>query len=130
MFVNATGGKRRRFVTMKINMIDDQRVLIELESPQETAALWAISGRIGGNNTTLRGLFSSHPSAPERTVGFYEALTPIIASQIAQRESRDFRRYPMTIRHLLEGMYQTKLNGRIELNHSEGNQMMGGCYGC
>ncbi|WP_193085836.1 MULTISPECIES: hypothetical protein [Halomonas] len=99
-------------------MMDNQRVMIELESAQETAALWAVAARIGGNNAMLRGLFSSLHSQPDAQHGLHELLTPIVMkqTQLAQAAIGRRRMEPLTIRHHLESLYDTQLNGRIELN--------------
>lgn len=100
--------------------MDDQRVIIELESAQETAALWAVASRVGGNNAILRGLFSSLRSQPDDQCGLHELLTPIVMkqTQLSQTAIGGRRWEPLTIRHHLESLYGTRLNGRIELNQA------------
>lgn len=98
---------------MKIEQIDDQRVVIELESLQETVALWAVAGRVGGGSGSLRELFSTKGEKPSG--GIYEALTPIVSAQVSARDSRAFRHRPMTIRNILESLCQSRVSGRIDI---------------
>lgn len=101
---------------MKITQIDDGRVLLELESPKETLALWAVAARVGGTEGELRELFSARDSRGQP--GLFEALTPIVTDYFMEssKANKDLRRQPFTIGTLMRTLCQSRVGGRIEIN--------------
>ena len=101
---------------MKVTSTDRNTVLIELETAEETAALWAVAGHIGGTRVGLSGVFSSTNA---ETPGLYQALMPIVAKQTANRGDSLLSRAPLTIKQLLKNGFASKLSGRLEFAAAE-----------